>query len=133
MTILFELQWNIKPMKSPMGLSHECQNNHKCWIDPQKRNKQRKGQRRICHALLEHAWTESAIYRNIITQWTFWPLGDTIWSQTQGAVSWYSTDMKHIKKPSLILQSDTTVTVNRLQLSYDNTNKHLGTSKKDME
>lgn len=41
--------------------------------------------------------------------------------------------IKHIKKPSVILQSDTIITVNRLQLSYDNTNKHFGTSKKDME
>ena len=130
MTILFELQWNIKPMKSPLGLSQEFQNNHKCWIGPQKRNKQTKGQRRICDALLELAWTESAIYRNVITQWTFWPLGDTMWSQTQGAVRSYSTDMKHIKKPSVILQSDTIITVNRLQLSYDNTKKHLGPARR---
>lgn len=33
----------------------------KCWIGPQKRNKQTKGQRKYAMLSLELAWTESAI------------------------------------------------------------------------
>ena len=40
---------------------------------------------------------------------------------------------RHEADEEVILQSDTIITVNRLQLSYDNTNKHSVTSKKDMK